>query len=123
MRERPSKFFLRAVKKDYDTHMRHWGSLALLAPTVWLVVATIACGRSRLAPSDGGFLGETSQDGDARTRNGDAEASRGDACPPPVEGDPCSADAAVCFPNSCCGIRWVCTHGQWAHDLPCSCFP
>jgi hypothetical protein len=123
MTEGPSKFFLRVVKKDYDTYMRHWWSLALLASTICLAIVTIACGRSALAPGDGGSVGETSQNGDARTRNGDAEASGSDACPPPVEGDPCFADAAVCFLNSCCGIRWVCSDGQWTHALPCSCFP
>jgi hypothetical protein len=66
-------------------------------------------------------VGETAQTGGATSEDAYPEALGIDACPPPTQGDPCSADAAVCFANSCCGIYWVCTDGQWAYGIPCPC--
>ena len=101
--------------------MRRPELLAFLAISACLTLGTSACGSSNRKAGDGGLAGETTQAGDAEAQNADADALGSDACPAPMEGDPCSADAAVCFPNSCCGIPWVCTDGKWAYGIPCPC--
>jgi hypothetical protein len=101
--------------------MKQLGLLGFLAISACLTLALTACGSSTPAARDGGLVGETAQTGDAEAQNADADSLGSDACPPPTEGDPCSADAAVCFVNSCCGIPWVCTDGKWAYGMPCPC--
>ena len=101
--------------------MRRPELLAFLAISACLTFSIAACGSPNRKAVDGGLMGETTQAGDAEAQNADADALGSDACPAPMEGDPCSADAAVCFPNSCCGIPWVCTDGKWASGIPCPC--
>lgn len=95
----------------------------ILAIGACLILGMTACGRSPRASGDGGLVGETAQTSDVRAQEADADDSGSDACPSPMKGDPCSADAAVCFPNSCCGVPWVCTDGKWTYGIPCPYVP